>query len=405
MKKNISSWGWDFSRYTRQICLSVQDKIFNKVRMRLLPDEVFLARTRKNVVQDRHVLLVHEDLSNGFDEVDGEKKSSGNGLGITFRFAKIMAVLCCIIGVNHVAVGVNSSPILSPLIEGVFEAMNIEQLKGPVKAMREAVNGNSQAKIKATLNAAEAISNYLIVTVPKYIKQTASVKYYYDQHRTLFVLLRTLLDDIYFVQDFTMNRTHYRKAALEIDKKIVNILDQYIPLDRGMRVDSIYHPHPSNNIRSIDDFMAPSTIEEYNGKEKKSTAFYLWHKTAIEDMCKNNFASPKCLVGIFNQDFYYYGGSLNNSKAENIYENNRKKFYNEVFSTEDRELIEKCHPWENREEIEVDDIASPSSFPRSSSSSFPSSFPSSSSSSSSFPSSFPSSSSSSSSFPCSFPSS
>ncbi|MDR3179942.1 MAG: hypothetical protein LBT70_03525 [Holosporaceae bacterium] len=38
----------------------------------------FLARTRKNVAQDRSALAVHEDLSNGFDEVDGEPL--GNGL-------------------------------------------------------------------------------------------------------------------------------------------------------------------------------------------------------------------------------------------------------------------------------------------------------------------------------------
>jgi hypothetical protein len=39
-----------------------------------LPREIFLARTRKSVAQDRSVLAVHEDLSNGFDQVDGEKK-------------------------------------------------------------------------------------------------------------------------------------------------------------------------------------------------------------------------------------------------------------------------------------------------------------------------------------------
>ncbi|MDR3179694.1 MAG: hypothetical protein LBT70_02240 [Holosporaceae bacterium] len=38
-----------------------------------LHNEIFLARTGKNVAQDRSVLPVHEDLSNGFDEVDGEK--------------------------------------------------------------------------------------------------------------------------------------------------------------------------------------------------------------------------------------------------------------------------------------------------------------------------------------------
>jgi hypothetical protein len=42
--------------------------------VRPLPNEVFLARTKKNVAQDRSVLLVHEDLSNGSDEVDCEKK-------------------------------------------------------------------------------------------------------------------------------------------------------------------------------------------------------------------------------------------------------------------------------------------------------------------------------------------
>ncbi|MDR3180053.1 MAG: hypothetical protein LBT70_04100 [Holosporaceae bacterium] len=36
-------------------------------------NEIFLARMRKNIAQDRSVLPVHEDLSNGFDEVDGEK--------------------------------------------------------------------------------------------------------------------------------------------------------------------------------------------------------------------------------------------------------------------------------------------------------------------------------------------
>ncbi|MDR3179683.1 MAG: hypothetical protein LBT70_02185 [Holosporaceae bacterium] len=43
-------------------------------------NEIFLARTRKNVAQDRSVLLVHEDLSNGFYEIDGEKKPLGNSL-------------------------------------------------------------------------------------------------------------------------------------------------------------------------------------------------------------------------------------------------------------------------------------------------------------------------------------
>ncbi|MDR3179810.1 MAG: hypothetical protein LBT70_02830 [Holosporaceae bacterium] len=45
-----------------------------------MPNEIFLARTRKNVAQDRSVLAVHEDLSNGFDQVDGEKKPLGNSL-------------------------------------------------------------------------------------------------------------------------------------------------------------------------------------------------------------------------------------------------------------------------------------------------------------------------------------
>jgi hypothetical protein len=49
--------------------------------LRPLPNRAFLARTRKNVAQDRTVLAVHEDLSNGFDLVDGEKKILlGNGL-------------------------------------------------------------------------------------------------------------------------------------------------------------------------------------------------------------------------------------------------------------------------------------------------------------------------------------
>ncbi|MDR3179555.1 MAG: hypothetical protein LBT70_01520 [Holosporaceae bacterium] len=45
-----------------------------------MPNEIFLARTRKNVAQDHSVLPVHEDLSNGFDQVDGEKKQLGNCL-------------------------------------------------------------------------------------------------------------------------------------------------------------------------------------------------------------------------------------------------------------------------------------------------------------------------------------
>ncbi|MDR3179888.1 MAG: hypothetical protein LBT70_03230 [Holosporaceae bacterium] len=48
-----------------------------------LHNEIFLARTRKNVAQNRSVLPVHEDLSNGFAEVDGEKKPLGNSLIIT----------------------------------------------------------------------------------------------------------------------------------------------------------------------------------------------------------------------------------------------------------------------------------------------------------------------------------
>jgi hypothetical protein len=40
---------------------------------KLLPNKIFLARTRKNVAQDRSVLPVYEDLSNGFDQVDGKK--------------------------------------------------------------------------------------------------------------------------------------------------------------------------------------------------------------------------------------------------------------------------------------------------------------------------------------------
>ncbi|MDR3179995.1 MAG: hypothetical protein LBT70_03795 [Holosporaceae bacterium] len=43
-------------------------------------NEIFLARTRKNLAQDRSVLPVHEDLSNGLDQVDGEKKPLGNCL-------------------------------------------------------------------------------------------------------------------------------------------------------------------------------------------------------------------------------------------------------------------------------------------------------------------------------------
>ncbi|MDR3180070.1 MAG: hypothetical protein LBT70_04190 [Holosporaceae bacterium] len=43
-------------------------------------NEIFLARTRKNLAQDRSVLPVHEDLSNGFDEVEVEKKPLGNSL-------------------------------------------------------------------------------------------------------------------------------------------------------------------------------------------------------------------------------------------------------------------------------------------------------------------------------------
>ncbi|MDR3179362.1 MAG: hypothetical protein LBT70_00480 [Holosporaceae bacterium] len=45
-----------------------------------MPNEIFLARTGKNVAQDRSLLPVHEDLSNGSDEVDGEKKPLGNSL-------------------------------------------------------------------------------------------------------------------------------------------------------------------------------------------------------------------------------------------------------------------------------------------------------------------------------------
>ncbi|MDR3179965.1 MAG: hypothetical protein LBT70_03640 [Holosporaceae bacterium] len=43
-------------------------------------NEAFLARTRKNVAQNPNVLPVHEDLSNGFDEVDCEKKPLGSSL-------------------------------------------------------------------------------------------------------------------------------------------------------------------------------------------------------------------------------------------------------------------------------------------------------------------------------------
>ncbi|MDR3179670.1 MAG: hypothetical protein LBT70_02115 [Holosporaceae bacterium] len=49
---------------------------------------IFLARTRKNVAQDRSVLVVHEDLSNGFDEVDYEKKPLGNSLNIAIAVLK-----------------------------------------------------------------------------------------------------------------------------------------------------------------------------------------------------------------------------------------------------------------------------------------------------------------------------
>jgi hypothetical protein len=47
-----------------------------------LHNEIFLARTRKNVAQNCSVQPVHEDLSNGFDEVevDGGKKPLGNSL-------------------------------------------------------------------------------------------------------------------------------------------------------------------------------------------------------------------------------------------------------------------------------------------------------------------------------------
>ncbi|MDR3180008.1 MAG: hypothetical protein LBT70_03875 [Holosporaceae bacterium] len=38
-----------------------------------MPNEIFPAKTRKNVAQDCSVLSVHEDLSNEFDEVDCRK--------------------------------------------------------------------------------------------------------------------------------------------------------------------------------------------------------------------------------------------------------------------------------------------------------------------------------------------
>ncbi|MDR3179279.1 MAG: hypothetical protein LBT70_00040 [Holosporaceae bacterium] len=38
-----------------------------------MPNEVFLARRRKNVAQDCSVLAAHEDLSNGFDQIEGGK--------------------------------------------------------------------------------------------------------------------------------------------------------------------------------------------------------------------------------------------------------------------------------------------------------------------------------------------
>ncbi|MDR3155551.1 MAG: hypothetical protein LBT90_00405 [Holosporaceae bacterium] len=47
-----------------------------------MPDEIFLARVRKNAAQDHRVLCVHEDLSSGSDEVCCEKKPLGNDLEV-----------------------------------------------------------------------------------------------------------------------------------------------------------------------------------------------------------------------------------------------------------------------------------------------------------------------------------
>jgi 23S rRNA pseudouridine955/2504/2580 synthase len=57
-------------------------------KLRSLHNETFLARTRKNVAQDRSVLPVHEDLNNESDEVDCEKKPLGNDLKLVHRIDK-----------------------------------------------------------------------------------------------------------------------------------------------------------------------------------------------------------------------------------------------------------------------------------------------------------------------------
>jgi hypothetical protein len=61
-----------------------------------VPNEIFPAKTRKNVAQDHSVLPAHEDLSNGFDEVDGEKNPLGNGLlmpSISMKYYKRQSIL------------------------------------------------------------------------------------------------------------------------------------------------------------------------------------------------------------------------------------------------------------------------------------------------------------------------
>ncbi|MDR3179963.1 MAG: outer membrane protein assembly factor BamD [Holosporaceae bacterium] len=65
-----------------------------------MPNEIFLARTKKNVAQDPSALPVYEDLSNEFDEVDGEKKPLGNGLKIGFgkvkgEYMRSHFLVCC----------------------------------------------------------------------------------------------------------------------------------------------------------------------------------------------------------------------------------------------------------------------------------------------------------------------
>ncbi|GHU11853.1 hypothetical protein FACS189449_04210 [Alphaproteobacteria bacterium] len=42
--------------------------------LRLLHNEIFFARARKNAAQDRSVLGVHEDLSSGSDEANCKKE-------------------------------------------------------------------------------------------------------------------------------------------------------------------------------------------------------------------------------------------------------------------------------------------------------------------------------------------